>query len=166
MLITGCAPTIEDYKDTKPTLVFEDFFNGDVTARGILQGRDGKVTRRFTISMHGKWKDNKGTLVEKFIYDDGEKQQRVWDITRLSNNLYEGTASDIIGVAKGEALGSAIRWSYVMRVPVKGNTYNLSFDDWMFVMPDGTMLNRSTITKFGFKVGEISIFMHKGKHEL
>jgi len=166
MLITGCAPTIADYKDTRPTLAFEEFFNGDVAAHGMVQGRDGKVIRRFTIAMHGAWKGDKGTLEEKFLYDDGERQQRVWDVRRLPNNRYEGTAADIIGTAKGESSGSAIRWSYIMRVPVKGHTYNLTFDDWMFLLPDGTMLNRSTLTKFGFKVAEISIFMHKGKHAI
>jgi len=48
-----------------------------------------------------------------------------------------------------------------MRIPVGGTTYDVKFDDWMFLMPDGTMLNRSTLTKFGVRVGEVSIYMAK-----
>ncbi len=166
MMITGCAPNVSDYKDKTPKLAFEQFFDGDVTAHGIIQDRSGKVLRRFTVAMKGSWNGDKGKLEEYFVYDDGERQERVWNVVKTSENTYEGTASDIVGVAKGEQAGNAIRWAYVMQIPVKGTVYNITFDDWMFLMPDNTMMNRSMLTKFGFKVGEISIFMQKGKHGL
>lgn len=161
MFIAGCGPRVTDYKDNKPKLAFEEFFNGPVMAHGIIQSRSGKVQRRFTVDMRGTWNGDKGTLEELFIYDDNERQERVWNVTRLGNGKYTGTAEDIIGAATGEQAGNAIRWKYVMRIPVNGRTYDIKFDDWMYLMPDGTMLNRSTLTKFGIRVGEVSIYMKK-----
>ena len=161
MLITGCGPTVADYKDKTPKLAFEEFFDGPVMAHGIIQSRSGKVMRRFTVDMRGSWNGDKGKLEELFVYDDGERQERTWHVTRLSDGTYTGTASDIVGTATGEQAGNAIRWNYVMQIPVDGRTYDVTFDDWMFLMPDGTMLNRSTLTKFGIRVGEVSIYMEK-----
>lgn len=161
MLISGCGPKVADYKDNTPKLAFEEFFNGPVMAHGIIQSRSGKVIRRFTVDMRGTWDGDKGKLEEIFVYDDNERQERTWNVTRLPDGRYSGTASDIIGAATGEQAGNAIRWNYVMRIPVGGTTYDVKFDDWMFLMPDGTMLNRSALTKFGVRVGEVSIYMAK-----
>ena len=161
MFIAGCSPTVASYKNNTPKLTFEEFFNGPVMAHGIIQSRSGKVMRRFTVDMRGTWNGDKGTLEELFAYDDGERQERTWHVTRLADGSYTGTAPDIIGTATGEQAGNAIRWNYVMRIPVNGTTYDVKFDDWMFLMPDGTMLNRSMLTKFGIRVGEVSIYMQK-----
>ena len=91
MFITGCGPTVADYKDNTPKLAFEEFFNGPVMAHGIIQSRSGKVMRRFTVDMHGTWNGDKGTLEEIFVYDDNERQERTWHVTRLADGRYTGT---------------------------------------------------------------------------
>jgi hypothetical protein len=45
----------------------------------------------------------------------------------------------------------------VLRVPVDGKTYDVDIDDWMFLVDGKVMLNRSVMTKFGFRVGEITL---------
>ncbi|MGE5293971.1 MAG: DUF3833 family protein, partial [Solirubrobacterales bacterium] len=51
----------------------------------------------------------------------------------------------------GEAAGNALRWRYVLALPVDGKVYNVDFDDWMFLMDDKVMLNRSLMSKFGYR---------------
>ncbi|HSC68831.1 MAG TPA: DUF3833 family protein, partial [Cellvibrio sp.] len=89
------------------------------------------------------------------------KQKRVWTIKKIADGSYEGTASDIIDKATGKAEGSAVHWNYVMDLPVKDTTYKIRFDDWMWLMNDGVLINRSYLKKFGFTVSELTIFMQK-----
>ena len=152
---------LEDYKDTKPAFLVEEYFNGPIKAWGMVQGRGGKVLRRFEIDMVGTWEGNNGTLEEFFRYDDGETQTRVWKIKKLADGTYEGTAGDIVGKADGKSAGSAMQWKYVMDLKVGGRNYHVTFDDWMFQMDDGVLINRSYLKKFGFTVAELTIFMKK-----
>ena len=127
-----------------------------------MQDRQGKVTRRFDIAMVGKWNGDIGTLTETFsITMTAKTQDRVWTIKKLADGSYEGTAADIIDKATGNTSGSAVRWNYVMDVPVDDTTYRLRFDDWMWVMNDGVLINRSYLKKFGITVSELTIFMQK-----
>ncbi len=56
-----------------------------------------------------------------------------------------------------------MRWNYVMDLPVDDTTYRIRFDDWMWVMNDGVLINRSYLKKFGITVSELTIFMQKQK---
>ena len=62
---------------------------------------------------------------------------------------------DVVGEAIGEVAGNALRWRYVLALPVDGKTYHVDFDDWMFLMDDKVMLNRSYMSKWGFDLGEV-----------
>ena len=104
-LITSCSKNSsmkpEDFKGKEPRLIIEDYLTGNVKAWGILQNRFGKVTRQFSADLNGKWDGNELTLDEKFNWDDGEIQTRQWQITKIDENNYEGTAGDVVGKAKG-----------------------------------------------------------------
>ena len=81
LMLTGCSgDRLQDYKDTKPEMVFESFFNGPVKAQGLVQNRQGHVIRRFDIDMSGSWNGSTGTLDENFTYYDGEKEYRQWNV--------------------------------------------------------------------------------------
>ena len=164
IMLSGCAGNnLDYYKGTTPQADIKEYFNGPVKAWGIVQDRKGRVTRRFDVNMVGKWDGDVGTLTENFDYYDGKKQQRVWTIKKLADGSYEGTASDIIDKATGKTEGSAVRWNYVMDLPVDDTTYRIRFDDGMGVMNDGVLINRSYLKKFGITVAELTIFMQKQK---
>jgi len=164
IMLSSCSGhTVEYYKDSAPKADIKDYFNGPIKAWGIVQDWRGRVVNRFDIDMVGAWEGDTGTLTEHFTYYDGKTQKRIWTIRKLGENSYEGTASDIIDKATGETSGSAARWSYVMDLPVSDTTYRLRFDDWMWVMNDGVLINRSYIKKFGITVSELTIFMQKQK---
>jgi hypothetical protein len=103
------------------------------------------------------------TLDERFVYDDGEKEQRVWLIKRLGDNLYSGTAGDVIGEAVGHSAGSVFSWRYTLDLPYKNSSIQVKFDDWMFLQSDGVMLNRAQVSKWGFNVGEVTLFFSKAQ---
>jgi hypothetical protein len=164
--VMSCSSaSIEDYQQTTPTLDLATFFDGKLTAAGVVQDFSGKVTRKFTVTMEAHWVDSpegkQGVINEWFIYDDGEKQTRVWNITDKGNGLYEGTANDILGIAQGESRGSALRWRYDMILPVDGSEYEVHFDDWMFLVDEQTIINKSDIIKFGITVAQVTLMISK-----
>jgi len=161
--LSACAgePKLDHYKGTAPPLDLQAYFTGPIKAWGLVQDRKGHVTRRFDVTMVGTWDGDIGTLEEKFEYYDGETQNRTWTITRIAVDQYEGTAGDIIGKANGHVQGNAMRWAYQMDLPVGDKTYKITFDDWMFLMNDGILINRSYLKKFGITMAELTLFMQK-----
>lgn len=164
IMLSSCGGhSLDHYKGTTPKADIKEYFNGPIKAWGVVQDWRGRVVSRFDIDMVGKWDGDTGTLTEHFTYYEGKKQERVWTITKLADGSYEGTASDIIGKASGSVQGAAARWSYVMDLPVDDTTYRITFDDWMWQMNDGVLINRSYLKKFGITVSELTIFMQKQK---
>ena len=151
----------EDFKNQEPRLIIEEYLSGNVKAWGILQNRSGKVTRQFSAVLNGKWDGKQLVLDEKFNWSDGEIQTRQWQITKIDEHNYEGTAGDVVGKAKGYSYGPAFKFEYVLLVPVKGKEMKITFDDWIFMQDEKIAINRATLTKFRFKVGELTVFFKK-----
>ncbi|MCB1959446.1 MAG: DUF3833 domain-containing protein [Rhodocyclaceae bacterium] len=154
----GCAGSdVQHYAQERPVLVLEEYFDGRLDAWGMFQKRDGEVVRRFHVRIDAAWTNGVGTLDEHFTYADGETQRRVWTIRALGDGRYVGTADDVVGEARGEARGNALRWRYVLALPVDGTVYKVDFDDWMYLIDDKVMLNRSVMSKFGIRLGEVTL---------
>ena len=151
----------EDFKNTEPVIKIEKYFDGQVKAWGILQDRKGKVTRQFEANMLGKYENNILTLEEDFYWKDGEEQKRIWKIEKIDEHNYSGTAPDVVGNAKGASYGNAFKFEYNLMVPFKGRNIKIRFDDWIFKQDDKVAINRATLSKFGFKVGELTVFFKK-----
>ena len=100
-------------------------------------------------------------LDEVFDWTDGERQTRQWQIKKIDEHYYEGTASDVVGTAKGYSYGPAFKFEYVLLVPVKGKNIKITFDDWIFMQDERVAINRATMTKFGIKVAELTVMFVK-----
>jgi len=162
IILNGCSGMKPvDFKDQKPRLIIEDYMSGNVKAWGILQNRSGKVTRQFSADLNGKWDGKQLILDEKFYWSDGEIQTRQWKINKIDEHSYEGTAGDVVGKAKGYSYGPAFKFEYVLLVPVKGKEMKITFDDWIFMQDEKVAINRATMTKFGIKVAELTVFFQK-----
>ena len=162
VLLNNCSEMKpEDYKNTKPIIKIEEYFQGNVKAWGMLQGRSGEVKRQFVADMKGEFDGQNLILDEIFIWNDGEKQERRWTIKKVGDNRYEGTAPDVVGIAKWVSFGSAFKFEYKLLVPYKDKKIKIRFDDWIFKQDDKTAINKAILTKFGFKVGELTVFFVK-----
>ena len=166
LLVAACAaPTPADYAAEKPLLDLREYFNGNLVAHGIFTDRSGKVVRRFTVQLMGSWQGDEGVLDEAFAYSDGKTEKRVWHIRKLPDvqgqARYSGQAGDVVGTAEGEAAGNALRWSYTLRLPVDGREIDVQFDDWMYLMDERVMLNKAVMSKFGVRLGEVTLSFYK-----
>ena len=121
----------------------------------------GKVVRRFTVLMKCSWNGDDGVLDEDFTYSDGKKERRVWRLKKLGNGRYTGTADDVVGTAQGQAAGNAFQWAYTLRLPVDDKVYEVQFDDWMYLVDEHVMLNKAVMSKFGIRLGEVTLAFTK-----
>lgn len=162
LLVSGCSSkSIDEYVGTEPEFSMRTFFKGELVAYGMVQNRQGDLIRRFKATIDASWQGNLLTLDEEFLFDDGEKQTRIWKVEDLGNGQYSGTANDVKGVASGVAKGAVFQWQYVLPIEVDGTTYDIHLDDWLYQISETHLLNKTQMTKWGIDVGEITLVIHK-----
>lgn len=162
----GCVNmSRENYSQTTPKLIIEEFFIGETSASGIFEDRFGNVRRQFTVDIRGEWNGKVLKLNEEFTYSDGEQEKRVWKIKKNSPSKYVGTASDLAGFARGVASGNSLNWQYDMMLKVGKNILKVHFDDWMFLQKNGVLINRAIVSKFGIDIGRITLAFTKANDE-
>ena len=158
LLLGGCASQqIETYAQDKPLLDLTQYFNGTLDAYGVFTDRSGTVVKRFTVVMVCTWNDNEGVLDEDFCYSDGSTQKRIRRLRKLGDGRFSGRADDVVGEARGETRGNTFHWTYTLNLPVGDNVFEVQFDDWMYLMTDKVMLNKAAMSKFGVRLGEVTL---------
>lgn len=154
--LTACSQVqVTDYREFKPELDPENFFAGQLTAHGVVKNRKGKVIRTFYADIDASWDNGVGTLVEDFVFDDGEKQQRIWTLTPSGEGSYIGTAGDVIGDGDMQVSGNSIFLDYVLQIAYGDGTIDLRVDDRMYLVSPDVLINESRLSKFGINVGTI-----------
>lgn len=152
---------VQNYKNNTPLFHLEDFINGQIEIQGLFQNRAGVVTSRFHVDLNATWNNGQGHLNEDFTFADGQKLNRQWALTRLSDNTYEGTAPDVVGRATGVGSGNTYLWVYKLRLPYKNGHITVDVEDWMYLINGERMINRVYFRKFGFKFTEATLVFLK-----
>ena len=163
LTLLSCASdmNVKNFENETPRFVLEDYFDGKTKAWGMFHDRFGNLKRSFKVDITGTLDNDTLTLDEKFVYNDGEKESRIWSIKILGNNKYSGTADDVIGEATGISSGNALNWKYKLNLKVKESTVAVDFDDWMFLQDDNILMNRAEVKKWGIVLGVVSITFKK-----
>lgn len=159
LILAGCGGgmRIEDFEGRSPELRLERYFAGHTRAIGLFEDRFGRVRRTFTVDIHGTWDGSTLTLDEHFVYDDGDRQQRVWRLTRTADRTWEGRAEDVVGVAAGREAGNAFRFGYRLNLKVGDSTWEVRFDDWMFRIDEDMVLNTARVYRWGIWIGTVQL---------
>jgi hypothetical protein len=162
LILSGCSSlSVSEYAQRTPALELESFFNGELTAHGIVKNRSGKVVRYFNADIEAYWDEGVGTLEEDFIFDDGEKQRRVWKLVRQPDGSYIGTAGDVVGEGRAEVAGNSMFLDYILEVAYGDGSIDLAIDDRMYLVQPDILINESVMTKFGLRVGEIVLVIKR-----
>lgn len=161
-LLSGCVgPGLNDYAGREPALDPREFFQGELTARGIVKDYSGEVIRTFDADISASWNaQGVGTLDEVFRFDDGEVQTRVWTLQPVDNG-YRATAGDVVEPGLMQSRGNAIHMNYVLRVPYGDDTLDVRMDDWMYAVTPDTVINETGMSKWGVTVGEIVLVIQR-----
>jgi Protein of unknown function (DUF3833) len=162
-VLSGCSGVdVRQFEKNIPKLDLYQYFLGATTGWGIVLDRGGRLTRQFVVTIDGQV-DSGGSLilVEDFDWSDGERSQRIWRISKEGDHSFKGSAGDVVGTAQGISYGNVLNWEYVLAVESDGSTWNIDFDDWMFLQPNSVLINKTTMSKFGIHVGEVIIVFRK-----
>jgi len=161
-LLSACAaPDVSLYRSEQPAFDPAGYFVGTTDAWGMFQKRSGVVVKRFNVVVEGRRDGERLILDECFRYSDGSIQRRVWILVKRPDGHWQGTAGDVVGVADGVGAGNALHWQYTLRLPVNGTDYDVAMDDWMYLIDADTLVNRTRMSKFGFEVGQVTLFFRK-----
>ena len=60
-----------------------------------------------------------------------------------------------------EVMGNSLFMQYVLRIPYGNSTIDVNVDDRMYLVSDTVLLNESVMSKWGFKVGQITLVIQK-----
>jgi hypothetical protein len=162
-LLTGCSSIdMKSYSANEPRLDLFDYFSGNTRGWGIVQDRKGELIRQFVVEITGEvTKGGELVLKENFDWSDGEQSSRTWILSKQDKHNFTGTAGDVIDNADGILYGNVVNWQYQMNLKVKDTSWKVTFDDWLFQVSKDMLINKATMSKFGFEVGEVTIVFRK-----
>lgn len=155
------SQTPRDYAGKGPHFDLRQHLNGPILCEGVIYGPTGRVTSRFVADMQGSWDGNTGTLAERFRYDSGTVQDRCWTLRLANDGSISAEAPDVIGTGTGFAEGAAVQLRYRIKLGQDAGGHELDVTDWMYLMENGTIMNRSQFTKFGVTVAELVATMRR-----
>ena len=159
------AQSLSDYAGP-PTPALGDVLGGKFQAHGLIFDYSGRAKSRFTANIEGAFDAEGGVLREHFSYASGADDRRQWDIRfGPDGRTFTATAADVIGEGKGAIEGDAIRMTYRLQLPERAGGHVLDVVDWLYLMPDGTIVNRSEMRKFGVLAAELMAVFTPAKIE-
>lgn len=164
--LIGCSGiNQEQYRQFQPSLS-PDWFEGTLTAHGIVKNRQGEVTRYFNADLTGRWvqlEDGswQGVLEEQFEFNDGELDERTWVFDTDTQGITMASANDVVEPVQLYTVGNSLFLKYQLLIPYKGSELAVTVDDRMYLVSDTVLLNESDLTKWGFKVGSLQLAIIK-----
>lgn len=148
------AQTPDDYSDG-PEFDVREVLKGPLLCDGIIYGPTGRVSSRFHATFDAEWNGDNGVMKERFHYDSGTVQDREWRLSVSPDGTIEADADDLAKPGYGRQSGSGVKLAYSIRLPESAGGHVLDVVDWMYLLDNGTVMNRSQFRKFGIKVGEL-----------
>ncbi|MGP6088458.1 DUF3833 domain-containing protein [Antarctobacter jejuensis] len=159
---TFTAQRPQDYAgDQGANLDIRTHLNGPLICEGVIYGPTGRVASRFVGEFEAQWSGNQGVMKEHFRYDSGAEQHREWHLTLGNDGRIRATAADVVGEGQGQQSGPSVQLRYRIRLPEDSGGHVLDTTDWMYLTPNGTIVNRSQFRKFGIKVAELVATMRQ-----
>ena len=147
-------------KDLKPELE-----NAAPTKSKLMRAIERRSVRyvdgAFVGKFDARWDGNRGVMREHFIYDSGATQDREWRLELGNDGRIKADADDLVEPGTGQMTGSAVQLKYRIRLPQDAGGHVLDTVDWMYLAPNGTVMNRSQFRKFGIPVAELVATMRK-----
>ncbi len=159
LVLGSCADPlpIERFAGEGPEFDPVRFFTGHVRSWGVIEDRSGAPTARVTTDCEGEAEGQDGLhMTQRLTIDDGPAQVREWHMRRIGPHRFEASANDMVGTASGEARGRTFHWRWILATRPGDPLGNVVMEQWMYLMDDGAMVNRTTVRKLGFILAEVS----------
>lgn len=159
LALSGCGKpmAVHDFAGTQPVFDPLKFWAGHHRSWGVLEDSGGAPEETVVTDCVGAPQPD-GTLrmTQTLTMGDGTVQHRNWRLWREASGHYAATANDMVGEAQGEAAGRVFHWAWVLALSPGNPLKNVTMDQWMYLYPGGTMMNRTTVRKLGLVVAQVS----------
>ena len=154
--VPACPPAPTGH--CKP-ITLEQAFAGRAVGAGVFRVDLTGSERRFRARLNGRLRGDRLTVVEDFIYDDGEENRLTWVFDRAGPGRWTGRREDTVGVAEVVETGTEIRLSYTADFNADGEITRLGFEDVIYFGPEGRVINDAVVTRFGLPVARVRFEM-------
>lgn len=157
LFCAGCASMkVSDFAKERPLLDPVEYFTGKTASTGVMENRDGAPQEIVTTATSGR-REGDVLVLEQDLKLGQKHQHRSWRIRRIDAHHFSATANDLVGTATGEAYGNVFTWSFTLALSPGNPLANVRMTQWMYLQPDGrTLINHSTIRKFGIVVAQVT----------
>lgn len=161
----GCAATPAPPSKPGPPITLVSAFRGRTTGRGHFRVWVTGDERRFTARLNGTVKGAEGartlTVVEDFLYDDGQKDRLTWVFTEIGPGRWRGKREDTVGDAEVVEEDGRIRLSYTADFRSTSGVNRLEFQDIIYADPDGTLINDAVVSRAGIPVASVRFVIRR-----
>lgn len=155
--VAGCAHPPERPDEASPGLALERFFAGPIDGDGVLINSWTGSRLAFHVDGAGSWDGTTLTLREDFLFSDGDRDSRTWTFRRTAAGRFVGSRDDGVADARIRSDGSVERLAYT--APLLG--WPLDFEHVLALRPDGELLNRVVVSKWGVRIGRVEMVMRR-----
>jgi len=133
------------------------FFTGHVRSWGVLEDRSGQPTSIVQTDCTGQTDGPDGLrMTQRLTVGQDAPVTREWRMRRVLPGRFEATANDMVGTAAGEASGRAFHWQWTLALSPGNALKNVTMEQWWYLLDDGSMLNRTTVSKLGYIAAEVT----------
>jgi hypothetical protein len=159
--LAGCDKPmpVGAFAGTSPAFDPVTFWTGHARSWGVVENRGGAPTAIITTDCTGVADGPDGLSMHQTLTQDGKTTSRDWHMRRVSPGHFVATANGMAGEANGEAAGRAFHWTWRWKTGGVAGTVLMS--QWMYLLDDGSLLNRTTVSKLGVTVAEVSEVFRK-----
>jgi Protein of unknown function (DUF3833) len=163
--LAACATTPAPPAIPSQPISLVSAFQGRTTGRGAFRIWLTGDERRFTARLNGTVKGSEGrrtlTVVEDFVYDDGQKDRLTWVFRETGPGRWTGKREDTVGEATVTEENGLIRLSYIADFKSPSGVNRLGFEDILYATGDGTIINDAVVSKAGIAVASVRFVIRR-----
>ena len=157
--LAGCARLPASPGGPLAPITLDAAFAGRAVGAGVFRVALTGTERRFTAHLDGRLAGDRLTVVEDFLYDDGEENRLTWVFDRTGPGRWTGRREDTVGPAQVVEAGTEVRLSYLADFRAGDSVTRLGFEDVIYFAPDGRIINDAVVTRWGLPVGRVRFEM-------
>jgi hypothetical protein len=163
--LAACASAPTPPADAGPSITLVSAFQGRTTGRGHFRVWLTGDERRFTARLNGTVKGPDGartlTVVEDFLYDDGQQDRLTWVFREQGPGRWTGKREDTVGAATVIEANGRISLAYTADFRSPSGVNRLGFQDILYARPDGTIVNDAVVSRAGIPVASVRFLIRR-----
>ena len=163
--LAACATTPAPPAAKGKPITLVSAFRGRTTGRGHFRVWLTGDERRFTARLNGTVSGAEGartlTVVEDFLYDDGQQDRLTWVFRETGPGRWTGKREDTVGEATVIEESGRIRLSYTADFKSPSGVNRLGFQDILYALPDGSIVNDAVVSKAGIAVASVRFVIRR-----